>query len=120
MRAEFKRLPDSKQTSRMTEEILTNVFNQFGLKDVRIQRLIDVSGTSSNRWQIRTNYIDNDTSNKLTDALDNAAKPLSLQLDRSTLHINTVTPTMGSEATRAALIATLVASIAALLCVVYA
>lgn len=117
---EFKALPDAKQTGSMDENKLTDVFNQYGLKDVRIQQLGQVGAAGANRWQIRTSYIDNPTTTKLTDALDATAKPLGLTLDRTTLHVNQVTPTVGGEVTRAALVATIVASIAVLGWIVYA
>ena len=108
LEVEFKPLPNTAATDvvrPVTENDLTTVFQQFGLTDILIQRLSDVGATASNRWQIRTNFIDNATTDKLKVALNDMAKPLGLQLDDTTLSLNQVSPTVGSEVTRAAVIA---------------
>src|SRR5262245_22917685 len=93
---EFKALPNPQPTGAVTEDTLTSVFSSFGLKDIRIQRLAEVGATAgNNRWQVRTSYIDNETTEKLKTALDTAAKPLGLQLDRETISFNQVTATVG-------------------------
>ncbi len=123
LEVEFKPLPNKTAADvvrPVTENDLTTVFQQFGLTDILIQRLSDVGATASNRWQIRTNFIDNATTDKLKVALNDMAKPLGLQLDEATLSLNQVSPTVGSEVTRAAVIATLVASIAVMGWIVYA
>ena len=117
---EFKPLPNTQTSGAITEATLTSVFSSFGLKDVRIQRLGEVGATATNRWQVRTNFIDNETTEKLKTALDAAGKPLGLQLDRDTLRFNQVTPTVGSEVTRAAVVAVVVASFAVMGWIVYA
>src|SRR5437763_8877222 len=48
---EFKPIPGAQQTGQMTEDMLTSVFNQLGLKDVRIQKLSEVGTAATNRWQ---------------------------------------------------------------------
>ncbi|MEP7288926.1 MAG: protein translocase subunit SecF [Chloroflexota bacterium] len=116
---EFKPLPGTTPSGQITEEMLTSTLTQFGLRDIRIQRVSEVGVTGTNRWQIRSNYVDNDTTNMLKAGLDAMAKPLSLQLDQDTLRTNQVTPTVGSEVTRAALVATIAASIAVLGWIVY-
>jgi preprotein translocase SecF subunit len=117
---EFKPIPGQQPTGAVTEDMLANVFREFGLKDIRIQRLGQVGQTSTNRWQIRTNFIEQETTEKIKNALDATGKPLGLQLDRDTLRSNQVTPTVGSEVTRAAVIAVIVASGAVLAWIVWA
>jgi preprotein translocase SecF subunit len=119
---EFKPIPGQQQTGTVTEDTIRGVFQQYGMKDVRIQRLQEVGATGSNRWQIRTNDIAQDaaTSEQIKNALDNVAKPLGLQLDRSNISWNQVSPTVGSEVTRAAVIAVIVASVAVLGWIVWA
>ncbi len=120
--AEFKPIPGQQPTGAVTEDTIRGVFQKFGMKDVRIQRLQEVGGTGSNRWQIRTNDIakDTNTTEQIRNALDDVARPLGLQLDRNNLSWNQVSPTVGSEVTRAAVIAVIVASVAVLAWIVWA
>jgi preprotein translocase SecF subunit len=117
---EFKPLPNTQPSGAITEATLTQILSSFGAKDIRIQRLGEVGATGTNRWQVRTNYLDNETTEKIKTALDSAAKPFGLQLDRDTLRFNQVTPTVGSEVTRAAVVAVVVASFAVLGWIVWA
>ncbi len=95
----------------ITESLLSATFRQFGFNDVRVQRLSDMNTTGTARWQIRTRFVDSETTESLTVALDDVAKPLGFELDRSLLRINQMSPSVGSEVGRAAVIAVVVASI---------
>lgn len=107
----FKALPDTKPSGLVTEELLSNAFRKFDLSDIHIQRLGEVGDPSQpNRWQIRTNYLSDTATNDLKNALDEAVKPLGLQLDRDQLRLSQVSPTVGREVSTAAVIATLVGS----------
>jgi preprotein translocase SecF subunit len=112
----FKPLPNTTPKGTIDEAQLTSLLREFGLTDIRIQR---VGEAGSNHWQVRTNFLDDTTSQKLRVALDNLAKPLGLQIDEKALSFNQVSPTVGGEVTRAAIIATLVASAAVLGWIVY-
>ncbi len=120
MEVEFKPLSGQTPKGAVTEDMLANVFRQNGLTDIRIQQLGQVGATGSNRWQIRTNYMDQNLSEQVKTGLDNVAKPLGLQLDRDTLRSTQVTATVGSDVTRAAVIAVVVASVAVLAWIVWA
>ena len=117
---EFKPVAGQTANGAVTEPMITDVFSNLGMKDIRLQRLGEIGASGNSRWQVRTNFVDNETADKLKDDLDTMAKPLGLQLDRDTLRTNQVTPTVGSEVTRAALIATIAASVAVLAWIAYA
>ena len=112
----YKPLPGAKQTGNINEDQLLATLRSFNLSDVRIQRVGD---PGSNHWQVRTSFIDDTTSQKLRTALDDLGKPLGLQVDQNALSFNQVSPTVGGEVTRAAIVATLVASAAVLGWIVY-
>jgi len=104
----------------VTEDDITQVFGKYGLTDVRLQRLGEVGVAENNRWEVRTGYIDNPTTENLKNALDDLASTHNLRLDRETLHSNQVSPTVGREVTQAAFFAVIVASIAVLLWIFWA
>ncbi len=116
---EFKPIEGQTQGT-ITEDMINQVFAQFGLKDVRLQRVSEVGATDTNRWQVRTTYIDNPTAENLKNALDDMAHKAGLQLDRNTLHSNQVSPTVGRDVTTAAFLAVIVASFAVLGWIVWA
>src|SRR5262249_45965949 len=62
---EFKPIAGAQQPGQITEADLIKAFKDFVPDEPRIQRLSEVGGAASNRWQIRTTYIDNDTASKL-------------------------------------------------------
>jgi preprotein translocase SecF subunit len=111
---QFKPLAGTQPGGEITEAVLREIFGQFSLNEVRVQRLGAVGetiATGRNRWQVRTGFIDSDTTVKLTTALDDAARARGLQLDRDALRLSQVSPTVGAEAGRAAIVAVIVASI---------
>src|ERR1041385_4514840 len=112
----YKPLDNAKQTGNINEDQLLNTFHEFNLSDIRIQRVGD---PGSNHWQVRTSFVDDTTSQKLEAALNDIGKPVGLQIDPKELSFNQVSPTVGGEVTRAAIVATLVASAAVLGWIVY-
>ncbi len=104
---QFKPIPDTATNGAVTESMLRTVFDPFTGGNIGVQRL----GEGGNRWQIRTGFMDDETSERVKAALDEAAKPLGFQLDRAALRTNQVSPTIGAEVGRAAAIAVVVASI---------
>ncbi len=108
---QFKPVPGSPVTDEMTESRLVAIFSEFGAAEPRVQRLGNVTSGGDSRWQVRTGFLDNETTAKVTEALDALAKSLGLQFDRDGLRINQMAPSVGSEVTRAAVVAVIVASI---------
>ncbi len=109
---EFKPIAGAAQTGEATEALFVSAFNELGAKDVRVQRLQKVGEKKSNSWQVRSDALVNKTSNDVNTALNRALKPLGLEVDPTKSSSNQVSPTVGSEVTRAAIIAVIVASIA--------
>jgi preprotein translocase SecF subunit len=102
---------DTAPTGQLTESMLTTAFNNFTVNDARIQRLGDASNISDQRWQVRSGLVNSESTEALKDALDAAAAPLGLKLNRDGLRTVEVSPTVGAEVTRAALIAVIVGGI---------
>lgn len=86
------------------EGSLRSIFSEFGSSDIIIQRLGDVS---ENRWSVRTSsFQDTASSEALLTALETLAP-----LDRDSLRIEQVSPTIGQEVGQAAFVAVLVAAV---------
>ncbi len=117
---QFKAVDASKPTTAINEEQLREAFSQFNAQDVLVQKLQDPAQPEQNHWQVRSSYIDDTATNNIKDALNKIAAPLNLQIDASTLHVDQVSPTIGAEVTRAALIAVIVASIVVLGWIIFA
>ncbi len=106
---QFKPVPDSPFSGQMTEAKLSMVFNQVGLDDPRLQQLGEATASGLSRWQVRSTSADSETTEKLSAALDAAARPLGYQLDQAALRINQMSPSIGAEVSRAAIVAVAVA-----------
>jgi preprotein translocase SecF subunit len=89
---------------------IRQVFVERGL-DPTIQELGE---TGANTWQIRTSYVDPDRIQALLNALSAVAP-----IDRQATRYDTVAPSIGSEVTRAAAVAVVVASVIVLLYIWY-
>jgi preprotein translocase SecF subunit len=85
------------------EANIREVFTQFGNDNPLIQRLGDAS---QNRWSVRANFQDQATSDAIVDALEGIAP-----VDREGLRIEGVSATIGQEATQAAFIAVIAATV---------
>lgn len=86
----------------VSETDIRRVFSTNGDDDTSIQR---VGAAEENRWSIRASFHDEATTNRITAAL-NELSPI----DRDYLRVDQVSPSVGEEVTRAALIAVLVAT----------
>lgn len=89
---------------------IRQVFVERGL-DPTIQQLGE---SGANTWQIRTSYVDPDQVQALLNALS-----ATVPIDREATRYDTVAPSIGSEVTRAAAVAVVVASVIVLLYIWY-
>ena len=87
-----------------TEENIRQVYTEFGQDDPIIQQLGE---PEEHRWQIRAGELSADQQAALIDTLEEEVAPINQ--DQSILDV--VSPTVGTEVTRAALFATLAAGI---------
>ncbi|MCC7448338.1 MAG: protein translocase subunit SecF [Anaerolineae bacterium] len=119
---QFKPLAGATQTGEVTEALFVQAFNDLGAKDVRVQRLqkIGESQQEANSWQVRSDALVSKTSNDINAAMNKVIKPLGLEVDPTKSSSNQVSPTVGSEVTRAAVIAVIVASAAVLAWIAFA
>ncbi|GAB4451444.1 MAG: hypothetical protein Kow00120_21730 [Anaerolineae bacterium] len=95
------------------EEAIRDVFTSFGLDDPRIQQLGE---PADQRWQIRTTFVEEEEQVAIIGALESQIAPI----DRGTLVIERVTPTVGAEVTRAAVFAVLAVAVIILGFIVFA
>lgn len=95
------------------EEIIRDVFTAFDLDDPRIQQLGELA---EQRWQIRTAFVEEEEQVAIIAALEAQIAPI----DRGTLVIERVTPTVGAEVTRAAVFAVLAVAVIILGFIVFA
>jgi preprotein translocase SecF subunit len=90
-------------SERMSEGILREIFAQFGSDNITVQQ---VGNPDDQRWSVRADFQDPQTTSALLDQL-NARVPL----DQDRLFVEEVSPTVGAEVTRAAIVAVIVAAI---------
>jgi len=90
-----------------SETAIREVYTDFGLDDPIIQQL---GAPSENRWQIRAGTLAPDQQAALISALEERVAPIAE--DRSTLDV--ISPAVGSEVTRAAILAVLAAGLVVL------
>lgn len=88
------------------------VFAEFGVTNPSVTRL---GGAQENTWQIRSEFMPADDSRTLKAALAAVAP-----IDENKTEIDSVSPTVGAEVTRAAALAVLVAAVVILLFIVIA
>ena len=98
-------------TASADESDIRDVFTSRDL-DPTIQQLGEAS---SNSWQIRTTFLEPDQVQVLLSALSESVAPV----DREATRYDTVAPSIGSEVTRAAAVAVVVASATVLLFIWY-
>ncbi len=77
------------------EETLRNTFGEVIDADTSLEE------ATLSRWSIRGSFVDDDSINAIEDRLEEEIAPI----DRETLRLETVSPTIGSEVTRAAFFA---------------
>ena len=95
-----------------TEDAIRGVLAQFGEGNATIQRL---GRPEENSWQVRASFMEAEKVNQIKTALSAAAP-----LDASRSTFDNVSPAVGGEVTRAALIAVAVAAVAILLFIWFA
>lgn len=104
------------------EQTLRNGLETFELDDIIVQELSPIEGEEAgahqpqSRWSVRTDELSAEEVNEILDYLDANVAPL----DRQATNTSQVSASVGNEVTRAALIATLVASIVILAFMVFA
>lgn len=92
-------------TEPVTEEQIRQVFANF---DIENPAVIALRGDNlENAWQIRSEFVSPELAQQIQDALDQGLAPLT----PGTWQVQSVSPTIGSEVTRAAVIAVLVAAV---------
>ncbi len=87
-----------------SEAAIRDVFTEFGMDDPRIQQVGD---PGEQRWQIRTAFVDEEKQADIILTLEDRIAPI----DQGTLIIERVTPTVGDEVTRAAVLAVLAVAV---------
>ena len=88
----------------VTEDEIRAVFNDFGINNPSI---IAIRGAESeNAWQIRSEFVSQDTTERIIAALAEQVAPL----DPEATLVESVSPAVGSEVQRAAIVAVLVAA----------
>lgn len=99
-------------TEQVTENEIRDVFAQFGITSPSI---IALRGEGlQNAWQIRSEFVEPGTGLAIQEALSEQLVPLI----PSTSQVTSVSPSIGNEVTRAAIIAVLVAALAILVYIV--
>lgn len=96
-----------KFTQPISEDQIRGVFQSFGITNPAITRLGD---PAENIWQVRTVFIEGDRAQEIRNALAQVAP-----LDENSTQIQSVSPTVASQVTQAAIVAVIVATIAILL-----
>ncbi len=87
---------------RMSEATLRAVFSEFGNDNITVQQ---VGSPDEQRWSVRADFQDPETTSALLNRLDE-----QVPLDRDRLFVEEVSPTVGGEVTRAAIVAVIVAA----------
>jgi len=96
-------------TEAVDEQELRTVFVDAGISNPSI---IALRGEDlMNAWQVRSEFVSPETAQKIVDALESDLAPLVA----GTTQIQSVSPSVGAEVTRAAFVAVLVAAVAILL-----
>jgi len=95
-----------------TEDAIRGVLAQFGEGNATVQRL---GRPEENSWQVRASFMEAEKVNQIKTALSAAAP-----LDASRSTFDNVSPAVGGEVTRAALIAVTVAAVAILMFIWFA
>lgn len=107
-------------TGPATESQIRTVFAEFDLTDIVLQELSPIGDTTNapntSRWQARTAFVDEATTQDIQNALSEQVAPL----DRAASSVNQVSPTIGREVTQAAVIAVLVGTAVIMAFIIFA
>lgn len=96
----------------VSENQIRSAFAEFGVSNPSVTRLGE---EGDNTWQIRSEFISTEDAQRIKGALDAVAS-----IDDAQTEIDSVSPTVGAEVTRAASLAVFVAAVAILAFIVYA
>jgi preprotein translocase SecF subunit len=96
----------------ITETQIRDVFVEYGVTNPSVTRLGE---EQENIWQIRSEFLDSDDAQLIKNALDSIAS-----IDESKTEIDSVSPTVGAEVTRAATLAVFVTAIFILIFIIIA
>jgi preprotein translocase SecF subunit len=96
-----------------TEDKIRATYQQFGQNNPEVSRL---GAESDNLWQVRSDFLAGDQTQRLLDTLSKQVAPL----DQSQSSVSSVSSKVAAEVTRAALFAVIAAAIAILLFIWYA
>ena len=107
-------------TGPATESQIRTIFAEFDLTDIVLQELSPIGDTTNapntSRWQARTAFVDEATTQAIQNALSEQVAPL----DRAASSVNQVSPTIGREVTQAAVIAVLVGTAVIMAFIIFA
>lgn len=96
----------------ISEVSIRDTFSEFGQDNIVVQQ---IGAAEENRWSVRAGFIESNDANRLLDTLDTAAS-----LEFESVRIEQVSPTIGSEVTRAAIFAVITASMVVMVFIVMA
>ncbi|MBN1316727.1 MAG: protein translocase subunit SecF [Anaerolineales bacterium] len=96
----------------ITESQIRNVFADFGVTNASVTRLGE---EQDNIWQIRSEFLESNNAQQVKAALDAIAS-----IDESQTEIDSVSPTVGAEVTRAATLAVFVTAVFILIFIIIA
>jgi preprotein translocase SecF subunit len=96
-----------------TENEIRSVFESYGMGSPRVTSLGDPEARDT--WQVRTEFVEPDQAQEIVDAISNEVA----QVDASASSVESVSPSVGSEVTRAAVIAIAVAAIVILIYIIF-
>jgi preprotein translocase subunit SecF len=104
-------------TSALNSDELSAVFTAAGIQDVRVQRLTQ-SKEDAPRWQVRSSFVKQDAEllTAIETGIEKVANEHGFTFEKDFFRANqqNVSPTIGGEVTRAALLATIIASLVVL------
>ncbi len=96
-----------------SENEIREVFESFGMGNPRVTSLGDPE--TQNTWQIRTDFVGPARAQEIVEAISTRVSPV----DTSASFVESVSPAVGSEVTRAAVLAIAVAAVVILLYIVF-
>ncbi len=96
-----------------TEDEIRSVFESYGMGNPRVASLGDPE--SGDTWQVRTDFVEPVRAQEIIDTISSEVS----QVDASLSYVESVSPSVGSEVTRAAVIAIAVAAVVILIYIIF-
>lgn len=96
-----------------SENEIRAVFESYGMGTPRVTSLGDPEARDT--WQVRTDFVEPDRAQEIVDAISSEVAPV----DASASFVESVSPSVGSEVTRAAIIAIAVAAVVILIYIIF-